>query len=963
MKANSETGFSTSWFSSCHHLCTATIVLVATVFLVMASGCGGSSKHAAASAAISSFTTANGTSSITITSGTSTTLSWTSTDATSLSINGTAVTGTSLTVSPTSTTTYTLTAAGSDGTSVTQTVTITVVGSPSIGSFTTANGTSSITITSGTSTTLNWTTTNAASLSINGTAVTGTSTSVTPTAATTYTLTATNAAGTTTTKAVTVTVVAAPSLANFKASPNTITSGGSSTLSWSVSGDTTLSLTVTPPSGSATPITVTAQQTSTSTGALTATGLYTYKLTATNAAGTVSTTTATVTVVAVPVISFTGPTSPIAYNTSATLNWTVTGASSLSISGIGTVTCSSTVSCTGSTTTGNLTGTTSYTLTATDPAGDTYSAQTTVEVLTSISSFTSSPYNGGSATLSWTIAGATSSAPVTLSLSATPAAGGSSTPITITGNTITVSPASGSTTVTPTVDTTYVLTATVASVGNATASLTVKTTPDITSFLVTLEDGTTTSPASTSGGTVYLTPVFSSGSSAVDTAVITNDQDNTSLTVTSGTAYPVIPSKTTTYTLSVTKPSTSPSGNEVRTLRVIVGDITAFSGIGNSSSSALNSGFSFSDTSATATTAQYRVPYSLTTDTSGNVYFTDSYGYVVEELDTTGTPTRVAGVANTTGNTDNTTTSLAKFIKNMRGIAIDSARDIFVGDYDRIRKISGGEVTTLAGAYARATTEIDGAGATVAGFNKNAIVDVALDSLGELIVAEYASIRVVDSSAVVTTLAGKLNVSIAAAAIQDGTGLTGGGAGTALFYNVSGIAIDTSTDTIYLTDGNTIRKMVPNKTNQATTCLGVTTPGAACWAWTVSTWVNPTADPTDITTATWGGIAGHVDGSASAARLSGAMGIARASDGTLFVADAGSYIRRITPAGVVDTIAGDGGTCTSVSLCTLPNMNSTTAEALPGITYAPLRIAVDPTSEHRLFFTVSDVDSVFTMPY
>jgi hypothetical protein len=219
-------------------------------------------------------------------------------------------------------------------------------------------------------------------------------------------------------------------------------------------------------------------------------------------------------------------------------------------------------------------------------------------------------------------------------------------------------------------------------------------------------------------------------------------------------------------------------------------------------------------------------------------------------------------------------------------------------------------------------------------------MDVALDSLGELIVAESGTIRVMDSGGTVTTLAGVTGSSI----LTDGTGRTGNGTNTARFLFVAGIAIDTSTDTIYITDDNTVRTMTPDK-NTGTS--------AATWTWTVTTWVNPSDTN------------GYLDGSAATAELNLPSGIARASDGTLFVADYGNYIRRITPAGVVDTVAGNGSSCDLIDppfMCTLPNTTNTAPEPLPGVTYSPLKITVDPSSD-RLFFDVYDVTSVFTMPY
>ncbi|MCL4849900.1 MAG: hypothetical protein KJZ78_00780, partial [Bryobacteraceae bacterium] len=147
-------------------------------------------------------------------------------------------------------------------------------------------------ITSGGSSTLSWSVSGATSLSINqgmGTVTGTTSKSVKPTATTTYTLTATNAAGSVT-KTASVTVSAAapqpqpPVISSFTASPTSISSGGSSTLSWSVSGATSLSIN----QGVGT-------VTGTTSKSVKPTATTTYTLTATNAAGSV-TKTASVTV-------------------------------------------------------------------------------------------------------------------------------------------------------------------------------------------------------------------------------------------------------------------------------------------------------------------------------------------------------------------------------------------------------------------------------------------------------------------------------------------------------------------------------------------------------------------------------------------------------------------------------------------------------------------------------------------
>src|SRR5208282_4360901 len=102
-------------------------------------------------------------------------------------------------------------------------------------------------INSGTGSTLSWETSGATSIAITPGEFTSTSASgsisVTPTATTTYTLTATNAAGSTTsTLIVTVTPVDKPTISSFTASSTSITSGSSSTLSWTTAGAASIAI-------------------------------------------------------------------------------------------------------------------------------------------------------------------------------------------------------------------------------------------------------------------------------------------------------------------------------------------------------------------------------------------------------------------------------------------------------------------------------------------------------------------------------------------------------------------------------------------------------------------------------------------------------------------------------------------------------------------------------------------------
>lgn len=183
-----------------------------------------------------------------ISAGGSSVLSWTvSGSGVSVRLNG-AIAASPTTVSPSATTSYTLSASNKGGT-VTQTVTVTVTQStpptppppsaPVISSF----SASPSSISPGGSSVLSWTVSgNGVTVKLNGAAA-ASPTTVSPSATTSYTLSASNSAGTAT-QTVTVTVTqstqppppSAPVIQSFSASPTSISAGGSSVLSWTVSG-------------------------------------------------------------------------------------------------------------------------------------------------------------------------------------------------------------------------------------------------------------------------------------------------------------------------------------------------------------------------------------------------------------------------------------------------------------------------------------------------------------------------------------------------------------------------------------------------------------------------------------------------------------------------------------------------------------------------------------------------------
>ncbi|HLJ30473.1 MAG TPA: alkaline phosphatase family protein [Candidatus Angelobacter sp.] len=234
------------------------------------------------------------------------------------------------------------------------------------------------TISAGQFSTIAWTTANATSVTIspaipqedvNNMPLSGQG-AVTPTQTTTYTLTATGPGGATTATA-TVTVSQVAPTIQFSAQPTAVASGGSSTLTWSTSNATSLSIdngigAVSPASGSVTTKSITQPTTFTATaqgpgGSTTATA-------------TVAVSPLTVTLTATPsTVSSSSPPGNV-----VTLSWTSTDAVSISIDqGVNTV-CTTQPTCQSGTVTVNPTRSTTYTATATDPNGVTTTSKTVV---------------------------------------------------------------------------------------------------------------------------------------------------------------------------------------------------------------------------------------------------------------------------------------------------------------------------------------------------------------------------------------------------------------------------------------------------------------------------------------------------------------------------------------------------------------------------------------------------------
>ncbi len=329
----------------------------------------------------------------------------------------------------------------------------------------------------------------------------------------------------------------------------------------------------------------------------------------------------------------------------------------------------------------------------------------------------------------------------------------------------------------------------------------------------------------------------------------------------------------------------------------------------------------------TGSAASFKGAYGITLDPgTSNLYVADAGAHTIRKVTQAGVVTTIAGLASTAGFVDGTG-SVAR-LTSPAGIAIDPTGVLWVGDTTTIRKITlAGVVTTVAGVGGTAGS-LDGTGTAA---RLNGPKGFSFDGAGTLYTAEAGNhmIRRITSAVVVTTLAG--------IAGKSGSVNTGAGAGAARFNRPQGIATDAEGN-VYVADGlnNTIRKLTAS--NTVSTLAGLA--GVAGWvdgAGSIARFSSPgglVADtagnlflagggdkairritPTGVVTTFAGslGNAGTADGTGTAARFSNPTGIAIDGSGNLFVADCGGpTIRKITPAGVVTTLAGLANTSGSV---------------------------------------------------
>lgn len=265
----------------------------------------------------------------------------------------------------------------------------------------------------------------------------------------------------------------------------------------------------------------------------------------------------------------------------------------------------------------------------------------------------------------------------------------------------------------------------------------------------------------------------------------------------------------------------------------------------------------------TGSAAGFDQPYGIAVDASGNLYVADSGNSLIRKITAGGAVSTVAGNGNA-GYLDGNGTATS--FSAPHGITVDGAGNLYVADTANavIRKItSQGAVTTLAGQPHNAGHN-DGPAGMATFLSPYGIV---ADAGGNLAVADTGNSLVrtyVAATGNVAAISG-LTVGPASAGGND-TNLS---APAAIAWDASG------TLTVADTGNNRIRKLVASSSGN-----------------TIATLAG-SGSPADI------------DGTGTGASFNQPLGVAVDAYGNVYTADQ-NVVRKITPAGVVTTLAGSG---------------------------------------------------------
>jgi hypothetical protein len=243
------------------------------------------------------------------------------------------------------------------------------------------------------------------------------------------------------------------------------------------------------------------------------------------------------------------------------------------------------------------------------------------------------------------------------------------------------------------------------------------------------------------------------------------------------------------------------------------GVITTFAGIGIAG---------YGGDGGPATQAALNSPEGVAVDSAGNVYIADSFNNRIRKVDTSGTITTIAGNGQARYTGEGVATDVG--LNDPSGVAVDNSGNVYIADNSahRIRKVSGGTISTIAGTGVGGYSGDGGPAVAAQVYNPT---HLTVDGSGNIYIADYSNNRVrkVNTAGIITTVAGTATFNN-----QGGYSGDGGPATSAQFNKPAGVAIDSSGN-LYIADADNKRvRRVDAGTGIVTTLAGGGKNGDGC---------------------------------------------------------------------------------------------------------------------------------------